>query len=117
MDELIDYITFHGSTFRKDDSRAIVSTLAEAMAEKIAEGYKIDLAELGKVYPTLNCEGAETMQDFDPDKHIKAARVNWKPGNDFKDFKQKADFREDLTRRKLKEALKADMERWSKEEE
>ena len=113
MDELIDYITLHGSAYRKGDYRAIVSTLAEAMAEKMAEGYSIDLAELGKFYPTLDCVGAETMHDFAPDKHIKAVRANWKPGDDFKDLKQKADFREDLTRRKQKEALKADMERWS----
>lgn len=115
MDEFIDYIILHGSAFRKGDYRAIVSTLAEAMAEKMAEGYKIDLAELGKFHPTLDCEGAETMHDFDPDKRIKAVCVNWKPGDDFKDLKQKADFREDLTRRKQKEALKADMERWSEE--
>lgn len=117
MDELIDYITLHGSAYRKGDYRAIVSTLAEAMAEKMAEGYMIDLVELGCFYPTLDCEGAETIHDFNPDKHIKAVRVNWKPGDDFKDLRQKANFREDLTRRKQKEALKADMERWSKEEE
>ena len=57
------------------------------------------------------------MADFDPDKHIKAVNVNWKPGKDFKNLKDKATFREDLTRRMQKKALKADMERWRKEEE
>ena len=116
-DELIDHIISHGSSFRKGDYKAIISTLAEAMAEMMAEGYRIDLAEMGKFYPTLECDGAETLADFSPDKHIKAIHVNWEPGDDFKDLKGKATFREDLTRRMQKDALKAEMENWNKEEE
>lgn len=114
IDELLDYIILHGSSYRKGDYKAVISTLAEAMAEKMAEGYKIDLAEMGKFYPTLECEGAATPADFNPDKHIKAVHVNWEPGDDFKHLKQKTTFREDLTRRMQKEALKADMEKWKK---
>ena len=117
IDELLDYITLHGSVFRKGDYKAVISTIAEAMAEKMAEGYKIDLAEMGKFYPTLECEGAETMDDFNPDKHIKAVHVNWEPGDDFKDLKRKTTFREDLTRRMQKETLKAGTEKRKKEEE
>ena len=117
IDELLDFITIHGSAFRKGDYKAVISTIAEAMAEKMAEGYKIDLAEMGKFYPTLECEGADTMDDFNPDKHIKAVNVNWEPGDDFKNLKRKTTFREDLTRRMQKEALRVDMERWRKEEE
>ena len=117
IDELLDYITLHGSAFRKGDYKAVISTIAEAMAEKMAEGYKVDLAEMGKFYPTLDCKGADTMADFDPDKHIKSVNVNWEPGDDFKNLKRKTTFREDLTRRMQKEALKVDMERWNKEEE
>ena len=117
IDELLDYITFHGSAFRKGDYKAVISTIAEAMAEKMAEGYKIDLAEMGRFYPTLECEGAETMDNFNPNKHIKAVHVNWEPGEDFKNLKQKTIFREDLTRRMQKVAFKADMEKWNKEEE
>ena len=51
------------------------------------------------------------------DKHIKSVNVNWEPGDDFKNLKRKTTFREDLTRRMQKEALKVDMERWNKEEE
>ncbi|MDD6591881.1 MAG: DNA-binding domain-containing protein [Prevotella sp.] len=116
-DELIDHIMLHGSSYRKGDYKAIISTLAEAMAEMMAEGYRIDLGEIGSFYPTLDCKGADTMADFDPDKHIKAVNVNWKPGDDFKNLKDKVTFREDLTRRMQKEALKADMERWNKEGE
>lgn len=117
IDELLDFITLHGSAFRKGDYKAVISTIAEAMAEKMAEGYKIDLAEMGKFYPTLECEGADSMDDFNPDKHIKAVNVNWEPGDDFKNLKRKTTFREDLTRRMQKEALKLDIEKWSKEEE
>ncbi|MDY3848695.1 MAG: hypothetical protein SOZ58_10320 [Prevotella sp.] len=117
IDELLDYITLHGSVFRKGDFKAVISTIAEAMAEKMADGYKIDLAEMGKFYPTLECTGAESMDDFNPDKHIKAVHVNWEPGDDFKNLKRKTTFREDLTRRMQKEALKDDFKRMDKEEE
>ena len=117
IDELLDYIILHGSAFRKGDYKAVISTIAEAMAEKMAEGYKIDLAEMGKFYPTLECEGAETMDNFNPDKHIKAVHVNWEPGDDFKDLKRKTTFREDLTRRMQKETLKAGIEKRKHEEE
>ena len=117
VDELIDHIVSHGSSFRKGDYKAIISTLAEAMAELMAEGYRIDLAEIGSFYPTLDRNGADTMAEFNPDKHIKSVKVNWEPGDDFKNLKDKITFREDLTRRLQKDALKADMERWNKEGE
>lgn len=105
IDELIDYILLHGSSYRRGDYKAIVSTIAEAMADKMADGYKIDLAEMGKFYPTISCDGADTMSDFNPDKHIKAVNVNWDAGDDFKNLKDRATFREDLTRRMQKEAM------------
>ena len=117
MNEFLDRIFYHGSSLKRGDYKAVISTIAEAMAEKMAEGYKIDLAEMGKFYPTLECEGAETMDNFNPDKHIKAVHVNWEPGDDFKDLKRKTTFREDLTRRMQKETLKAGTEKRKKEEE
>ncbi len=117
LNEFIDSIMQHGSSYSRGDYKAIISTLAEAMAEMMAEGYRIDLAEMGKFYPTLDCNGADTMAEFNPDKHIKSVKVNWEPGDDFKNLKDKITFREDLTRRLQKDALKADMERWNKEGE
>lgn len=106
LDELIQYIQLHGSCFRPGDYKAVVSNLAEAMAEKLAEGYKIDLEELGKFYPTLDCEGAATMKAFDPDKHIKDIRVNWEASESFKRLREKATFQEVLNRRLHKRLLK-----------
>ena len=117
MNEFLDRIFYHGSSLKRCDYKAVISIVAEAMVELMAEGYKIDLAEMGKFYPTLECEGAETMDNFNPDKHIKAVHVNWEPGDDFKDLKRKTTFREDLTRRMQKETLKAGTEKRKKEEE
>ena len=77
----------------------------------MAEGYKIDLAEMGRFYPTISCDGADTMADFNPDKHIKTVNVNWDAGDDFKNLKERATFREYLTRRMQKEAMKMDKEK------
>lgn len=109
FDELISFIQQHGSSYRAGDYRAIVSNLAEAMAEKMKEGYKIDLAELGKFYPTLDCEGADSMQEFDPDKHIKGIRVNWEASKSFKQLREQATFHEVLNRRLSKRLLKAEI--------
>lgn len=112
FEELIDFILFHGSSYRRGDYKAIVSTLAEAIANKMAEGYKIDLAEMGKFYPTLKSDGAETIAEFNPDKHIKAVNINWEPSEEFKDLKQKTTFHEALSRRRQKEAIKLDREKY-----
>lgn len=117
FDDLIDFILYHGSVYGRGDYKAVVSNLAEALAEKMAEGYKIELGELGKFYPTLDCEGADTMDDFDPEKHIKAVKVNWHPSTEFKNLKDRARFREYLTRRQEKEAIKMDMERLQNSDE
>lgn len=45
---------------------------------------------MGKFYPTLKCEDAATLADFNLDKHIKAVHVNWELGDDFKHPKQKS---------------------------
>ena len=117
MNEFLDRIFYHGSSLKRGDYKAVISIVAEAMVELMAEGYKIDLEELGKFYPTLECEGAESIDDFDPDKHIKAVHVNWEPGEGFKDLKQRIVFRKDFTRRMQKETSKSDTERRKKEEE
>lgn len=117
LDEFVDYIIFHGSSYRKGDYKAMISIIAEALAKKMADGYRVDLEEMGVFYPTLDCEAAESKADFDPDKHIKAVRVNWKPSDEFQDLKQKTNFYENIVRRKQKKVIKDDFKKMNKDEE
>lgn len=110
LDELIEHIVAHGSPYSRGDYKAIVSRLAEAMAEKLKDGYKIDLGELGKYYTTLECEGAESIEEFDPEKHIKTVNVKWEPGSDFKNLRHRADFRLTIDRRTERMLIKAEKE-------
>lgn len=109
LDELIDYILLHGSALKRGEFKAAIAHLAEAMAEKIAEGYKIDLDELGKFYPTLECTGADSVEDFNPDKNITAINVNWSPSDEFADLRSKATFTKTLNRRTERKVRNAEL--------
>lgn len=108
LDELITHITQHGSSIRRGEIKAVVSHLAEAMAEKMAEGYKVDLGELGKFYPTLDCEGADSYEDFSPDRHIRAIRVHWQPSEEFSHLRDEANFTEVINRRTERQLITAE---------
>lgn len=99
LDELLDYIVQHGSALKRGDFKSAIAHLAEAMAKKMAEGYKLDLDELGKFYPTLECKGADTYEDFSPDKNIKSVKVHWQPSSQFNGLRDEATFSEALNRR------------------
>lgn len=53
MNEFIDGIVFHGSSFSRGEIRGIMSDLVLELANKLKEGYRVDLEELGRFYPTL----------------------------------------------------------------
>lgn len=97
--EFIESIMQHGSSYSRSDYMAIISRVAEELAEKLKEGYRVDLNELGRFYPTLECEGADSFEAFNPDVHIKEIRVNWQPGEEFKQLRQGATFQLNMNRR------------------
>ena len=99
LTEFIEGIMQHGSSHSRGDYKAIISRVAEELAERLQEGYRVDLEELGCFYPTLDCEGADSFEAFDPDVHIKEIRVNWRPGKDFKHLRQQATFQPNINRR------------------
>lgn len=88
VDEFIDGIMYHGSAYKRGDYKAMMSTFAEELANKLKEGYRINMGEMGTFYPTLDCEGASSMEEFNPEQHIKGIRVNWVPSDDFKNLRQ-----------------------------
>ncbi len=97
--EFIESIMQHGSSYSRSDYMAIISRVAEELTEKLKEGYRVDLNELGRFYPTLECEGADSFEAFNPDVHIKEIRVNWQPGEEFKQLRQGATFQLNMNRR------------------
>lgn len=107
LDEFIDGILLHGSSHSRGDYKAIVSRVAEELAEKLKEGYKVDLCEMGKFYPSLACDGADSMEAFSPETHITGIRVNWEPSLEFKDLRRDTHFQENINRRDERRLLAA----------
>ena len=90
LEEVAKYIKQHGCAYSVGDFLAIADMLAQATADLLKDGYRVELDELGEFYVTLGCEGAESMDDFRPDEHIKEVRVHWTPSDAFKDLRQGA---------------------------
>ena len=97
--EFIDSIMQHGSSYSRGDYKAIISRVCEELAEKLRDGYRVDLEELGRFYPTLDCEGADSFEAFNPDVHIKEIRANWHPSKEFEHLRQQATFQQNINRR------------------
>lgn len=116
LEELAKYIRFHGCAYKEVDFIAITKMLAEAATQMLKEGYRVELDELGTFYLTLGCEGAESREDFNPDKHIKEVRVNWVPGEAFKNLREDITFEETVDRRTERKLLRAERNEESKVE-
>ena len=116
LEELAKYIRFHGCAYKEGDFIAITKMLAEAATQMLKEGYRVELDELGTFYLTLGCEGAESREDFNPDKHIKEVRVNWVPGEAFKNLREDITFEETVDRRTERKLLRAERNEESKVE-
>lgn len=99
LNEFIDSIMQHGSSYSRGDYKAIISRVAEELAEKLRDGYRVDLEELGRFYPTLDCKGADSFEAFNPDVHIKEIRANWHPSKEFEHLRQQATFQQNINRR------------------
>ena len=108
LEEVDKNIKQHGCAYSVGDFLAIANMLAQATADLLKDGYRVELDELGEFYVTLGCEGAESMDDFRPDEHIKEVRVHWTPSDAFKDLRQGATFEETLDRRTERKLLKAE---------
>lgn len=108
LEEVAKYIKQHGCAYSVGDFLAIANMLAQATADLLKSGYRVELDELGEFYVTLDCEGAESMEAFRPNEHIKELRVHWTPSDAFKNLRQGATFEETLDRRTERKLLQAE---------
>ncbi len=108
LEEVARHIRAHGCAYSTGDFIAITKMLAEATAKLLKEGYQVELDDLGKFYITLGCEGVESMEAFQPDRHIKEVRVNWAPGEAFGNMREGVNFEESLKRHTERKLLRAE---------
>lgn len=92
MGEFIDGIVFHGSSFSRGELMGVMADIFDELASKLQEGYRVNFDDFGQFYPTLDCDGAPSMEEFDPNQHIKGIRVNWEPDKKFKNLREGVNF-------------------------
>lgn len=75
------------SMYTRADARAILSQLAQGIADKVADGYKVPIPGLGYCYPSLSAFAVDSAEDFKPAQHVKKVSVGWTKAAEFADFK------------------------------
>ena len=106
LETLAKHICRHGCVYGVGDFQAITSILADAVAEQLRNGNQVELGRLGKFFVTLDCEGAESVEDFDPKHNIRALRPHWAPTKEFKHLRDGVDFVLNVDRKTERESLR-----------
>ena len=106
LEEVAESIAAHGCVYNTGDFKAVVNMLAEAVREKLRDGYQVELDELGKFFVTLDCEGAESAEAFEPSVHIRDLRIHWRPSTLFAHMRKGVTFEESADRRTQRRLLR-----------
>ena len=106
IEQLADYISSHGCVYGKGDIMAVTSILTKAITYQLCNGNQVDLGDLGKFYVTLDCEGADSIEEFDPQRNILGLRPHWKPSKKFLHLRDNTEFSENVDRRTEKRLLR-----------
>ena len=91
IEKFAKHITSHGSVYSRADISAILYMAVDCMREMLLEGKKIRLGELGDFSILLSSKGAETADKFTA-QNITNVKVQWEPGQQFKNLLDDAEF-------------------------
>ena len=105
MDQLVAHMAAHNTIYTRGVITGVLTDLGGCIRELVAQGFKVQLADLGHFVPAINSTGANSMEEFTVD-NIRSLRVRFEAGEDFEDIKAEADF-EYVPTRAAQDALKA----------
>ena len=91
IEKFAKHITSHGSVYSRADISAILYMAVDCMREILLEGKKIRLGDLGDFSLLLASKGAETADKFTA-QNITNVKVQWEPGQQFKNLLEDAEF-------------------------
>ena len=91
IEKFAKHITSHGSVYSIADISAILYMAVDCMREMLLEGKKIRLGDLGDFSILLASKGAETADKFTA-QNITNVKVQWEPGQQFKNLLEDAEF-------------------------
>lgn len=73
--------------------QASLMAFSEVMAEQLAAGKIVDLGELGRFQVSCSSEGVVRPDSFCATRHIKSARIVYRPGKGLKQRMKTLDYR------------------------
>ena len=88
IEKFAKHITSHGSVYSRADISAILYMAVDCMREMLLEGKKIRLGDFSLL---LGSKGAETADKFTA-QNITNVKVQWEPGQQFKNLLEDAEF-------------------------
>ena len=91
IEKFAKHITSHGRVYSRADISAILYMAVDCMREMLLEGKKIRLGDLGDFSLLLASKGAETADKFTA-QNITNVKVQWEPGQQFKNLLDDAEF-------------------------
>ena len=107
IEKFAKHITSHGSVYSRADISAILYMAVDCMREMLLEGKKIRLGDLGDFSLLLGSKGAETADKFTA-QNITNVKVQWEPGQQFKNLLEDAEFNLVASRSAQSATLKAE---------
>lgn len=106
LEEFSQHIADHGCTYDRADIQAVLTKAVDCMREKLLEGVRIRLGDLGIFAVTLESIGAASLAEFTAE-NIKNVNVIWRPGQHFLDLIDDAEFNHVATRDAAQKVVKA----------
>lgn len=132
LSKLARHIKEHGSVYGRDTIIGVLTAIVDCTKEYLAQGYAVDLGDLGVFRPGIKCEGqlpttdkdgniVPALQAFTSD-NITGLNVKYRMSEEFQDLRAKADFEKVPSRKAQAATLAAQMAGqenadWSEQEE
>lgn len=107
INRFAEHIASHGCVYNRADIVAILTMAVDCMREQLLSGQKVQLGDLGDFSVSINSEGTERAQEYNPAIHVKRLNVNWTPGARFKNLLEDAVFNLVATRKAARMVVKA----------
>lgn len=107
INQFAEHIASHGCVYKRADIVAILTMAVDCMREQLLAGQKIQLGDLGDFSVSINSNGAETANDYNPAVYVKKLNVNWSPGSRFLNLLENAVFNLVATRKAARLVVKA----------
>ena len=92
------------TTVTSTDVHAVIEALIEFTVRRVCEGYRIELGNLGKFYPTITVKTTAKLEDFDQNK-ITGVKCRFDPSEKFENLLSQVVFTKVLPRKQSNKAM------------